>query len=150
MRSVPQAIGEWRMVSSTALAASSGCSASSAHWSGWSTRTSIGCGELVAGGVGARQQQAGGEHAQFVGVEAIAFVLGADEVGQQIVGQRVSPACDHLVDVVVEFAPGAHDERFVEPSGLKVKAVKMSSAHSENCCQSSRGAPSSAQMIGTG
>ena len=78
-----------------------------------------GCGELVAGGVGARQQQSGGEHAQFVGVEAVAVVLGPDEVGQQIVGQRVPPVGDHVVDVGVEFAPGVHDERFVDAVGIE-------------------------------
>ena len=78
-----------------------------------------GCGELVAGGVGAREQQSGGEHAQFVGVEAVAVVLGPDEVGEQIVGQRVPPVGDHVVDVGVEFAPGVHDERFVDAVGIE-------------------------------
>ena len=90
--------------------ASSGCSASSAHWSGWSTEDVDGRGQLVAGGVGAREQQPARQHAQLVGVEAVAFVLGPDQVGQQIVGQGVPPAGDHVVDVGVEFAPRAHDE----------------------------------------
>jgi len=57
---------------------------------------------------------------------------------------------DHVVDVVVEFSPRAHDDRLdladVDGEGEGFEDV---SAHKENCCQSSR-APSSAQMIGTG
>ena len=78
-----------------------------------------GPGQLVAGGVGAREQQAARQHAQFGGVEPIAFVLCADQIGQQIVGRVVSPAGDHLVDVIVEFAPRAHDERFVDTVGIE-------------------------------
>ena len=76
-------------------------------------------GHLVAGGVGARQQQAAGEHAQFGGVEAIAVVLGANQVGEQVVGQAVPAPGDHVVDVVVELAPRAHDDRldFAEIDG---------------------------------
>lgn len=33
---------------------------------------------------------------------------------------------------------------------MKLKALKMSSARNEKLCQSSRGAPSNAQMIGDG
>ena len=72
-------------------------------------------GHLVAGGVGARQQQTAGEHPQFGGVEAIPVVLGVDKVGDQIIGQVVPPLGDHVVDVVVEFTPRPHDaglERF--------------------------------------
>ena len=60
-------------------------------------------GHLIAGGVRPRQQQAARQHAQFGGAEAIAVVLGANQVGKQVVGEAVSPAGDHVVDVVVEL-----------------------------------------------
>ncbi len=67
-----------------------------------------GGGDLVACGVGACQQESGDEHAQLFGVESITVVLGTNEVGEQVVGQGVATSGDHVVDVIVEFAPGAH------------------------------------------
>ena len=66
-------------------------------------------GHLIAGGVRSRQQQAAREHPQFGGIEAVPVVLGADQVGEQVIGQGVPAMGDHVVDVVVEFAPGPHD-----------------------------------------
>ncbi len=51
------------------------------------------------------------QHAQLGGVEAVALVPGADQVGEQVVGQVVPAARHHLVDVVVELAPRAHHDR---------------------------------------
>ena len=46
--------------------------------------------------------------------EAVAVVLGADQLGDQIVGQCVASMSDHVVDVGVERIPGAqHDGRVV-------------------------------------
>ena len=67
--------------------------------------------QLEAGGVGACQQQRGDEHAEFVGAEAIAIVLGADQLGDQVVGQCVPPVREHVVDVGVESIPGGQDRR---------------------------------------
>ncbi len=50
-------------------------------------------------------QDAERQHAQLAGVEAVALVLDADEFGEQIVGQAVTPGRDHVVDVVVELVP---------------------------------------------
>ena len=68
-----------------------------------------GGGHLVSGGVRSRQQQATGEHPQFGGIEPIPVVLGANEVGEQIVSQGVPAMGDHIVDVVVELPPRPHD-----------------------------------------
>ena len=66
-------------------------------------------GELVAGGVGAGHQQARHQHAQFFEAEAIAAVLNANQLGDQIVGQRVPTSGDHVVDVGVHRVPGGED-----------------------------------------
>ena len=68
-----------------------------------------GCGHLVAGGVCPREQQAACKHAQFFGIESIPVILGADQVGEQIIGQAVPATGDHVVDVVVELSPCPHD-----------------------------------------
>ena len=66
-----------------------------------------GGGHLIAGGVGACDQQAFGEHAELVGGESIAVVFGADQLGDQVVGQVVASPGDHLVDVGVECVQAA-------------------------------------------
>ena len=66
-------------------------------------------GELVSSGVGAGNQQAHDQHAQLVGVEPIAIVFGADQLGDQVVGQRVAAVGDHIVDVVVDGLPCRQD-----------------------------------------
>ena len=66
-------------------------------------------GELVAGGVGAGHQQAAREHEQFVVGEAVAVVFGADQLGDQVVGEVVAPVGDHVVEVGVERLPGPQD-----------------------------------------
>jgi hypothetical protein len=68
-------------------------------------------GHLVRCRVRTRQQQASREHPQFGGVEAIAVILSANQVGKQVVSQAVPAPGDHLVDVVVELPPRAHDDR---------------------------------------
>ena len=98
------------MVSSTARIASSGCSLSSCPLLRVLAEHVHRGGHLVAGGVRARQQQAAREHAQFGGVEAVAVVLGANQVGKQVVGQAVPAPGHHVVDVVVELSPRAHDD----------------------------------------
>ena len=62
-------------------------------------------GELVSSGVRAGNQQTHDQHAQLVGVEPIAIVFGADQLGDQVVGQRVTAVSDHIVDVVVDGLP---------------------------------------------
>src|SRR6202042_2752200 len=62
-------------------------------------------GELVSSGVGAGNQQTHDQHAQLVGVEPIAVVFGADQIGDQVVGQGVAAVSDHIVDVVVNGLP---------------------------------------------
>jgi hypothetical protein len=53
----------------------------------------------------------------------------------------------HHVDVGVELVEGLRDDRSVV-GDVPVEDLKMSSAQSENSCQSQRGAPSNSQMIG--
>ena len=45
--------------------------------------------QLIAGGVGSGAEQRGGEHEQFVVGQAVTVVLGANQVGKQVVGQPV-------------------------------------------------------------
>ena len=66
-------------------------------------------GELVSSGVRAGNQQTHDQHAQLVGVEPVAFVFGADQLGDQIVGQRAAAVSDHIVDVVVDGLPCRQD-----------------------------------------
>ena len=40
-------------------------------------------------------------------------MLGANEVGEQVVGQAAATSGDHDVDVIVEFAPSAHHIGYV-------------------------------------
>ncbi len=61
--------------------------------------------ELATGGVGSGHQNAEGQHAQLAGIEAVARIFDADELGEQIVGQASTPARDHIVDVIVELSP---------------------------------------------
>ena len=68
-----------------------------------------GSGHLVAGGVGARHQDAAREHPQFGHAQAVAVVLGADQIGEQVLGGRLAAVGDHGVDIVVEFTPGRQD-----------------------------------------
>ena len=67
--------------------------------------------QLQAGGVGASHQQRGNEHAKFVGAEAVTVVLGSDQIGDQVAGQNVAPAREHLVDVAVQRLPSGQDPR---------------------------------------
>jgi hypothetical protein len=69
-----------------------------------------GGGHLVSGGVRPCQQQAAREHAQFGGIEAIPVILGANQIGEQIISQAVPTLGDHVVDVVVELPPRAHHD----------------------------------------
>ena len=43
-----------------------------------------GSGNLVAGGVGTRHQQAARKHPQFGHAQPVAVVLGADQIGDQV------------------------------------------------------------------
>ena len=105
--------------------------------------------QLEAGGVGACQKQRGHEHAEFVGAEAIAIVLGADQLGDQVVGQCVPPVREHVVDVGSRASQAVRIAD-VSLAALQLKAFKMSSVQRENSSQSSAGAPSRAQMTGIG
>ena len=107
-------------------------------------------GELVAGGVGSGVEQDRNEVHQFVVGQPVAVVFGADELGDQVVGQGVSPRGDQVLDVGLELLPRPQDGGCRPRRRCTPKALLMSSAQLENRCQSSRGAPSSAQMIGTG
>jgi len=78
--------GEYRMASSTALGASSGCSASSAHWVGMIAEHLDRGRELVARRIGARHQQCRREREQFVVAQSVAVDLGAHHVREQVVG----------------------------------------------------------------
>ena len=97
------------MVSSTALAANSGCSAQERPLVGVITEHLHRGGELVSSGVRAGNEQTHDQHAQLVGVEVIAIVFGADQLGDQVVGQRVTAVSDHIVDVVVDGLPCRQD-----------------------------------------
>ena len=68
-----------------------------------------GCGHLVAGGVGARHEDAARQHSEFVHVQVVAVVLGANQLGDQVIGGRGAAVGDHRVDIVVEFTPGLED-----------------------------------------
>ena len=65
--------------------------------------------QLIAGGVGARAQQGGSDHEQFGVGEAIAVVLGADQIRNQIVGEGLAASGDHGFEVGVEVIPRRHD-----------------------------------------
>ena len=66
-------------------------------------------GQLITRRVGAGHQQSGGQHPQLREAEAVAVVFGADQIGDQIVGETVAPVGNHLVDVGVEFVPVGQD-----------------------------------------
>ena len=94
------------MVSSTALQRQLGViGAAAATDRGDRRGRTIDRGELVAGGVGAGHQQTGHQHAQFFEAEAIAVVLDPNQLGDQVVGQRVTASGDHVVDVGVQSRP---------------------------------------------
>ena len=59
------------------------------------------------------EQESGDEHAQLFAVESLTLVLDTNEVREQVVGKGVATSGDHVVDVVVEFAPGAHYARHI-------------------------------------
>lgn len=70
-------------------------------------------GELIAGGVGACGEEPNCELTQLLLAELVAVLLGADQVGEQIVGESPAPPFHHGVDVVLELAPSRHDGGFV-------------------------------------
>ncbi len=41
--------------------------------------------------------------------EAVAVVFGADQLGDQVVGEVVAPVGDHVVEVGVQRLPGPQD-----------------------------------------
>jgi len=75
---------------------------------------------------------------------------GADEVGKEVVGQVVSAPGDHVIDVVVELPPRAHDLRFIGDIESEAEGFEDVVRPQGKLLQSSRGAPSNAQMIGIG
>jgi len=46
-------------------------------------------------------------------VEFFAVVFAADQLGDQVVGQRAAPASDHVLEVVVEGLKGVEDAGLV-------------------------------------
>ena len=143
-------IGVWRMSSSTACGAISGTLGGATPIGRVARRALVWAGgQLIAGGVGSGIQQDRDEADQLVMGEPVAVVLDADQLGDEVVAEGLPPASDQLLDVGVELLPRLHMDS-VFSATLQPKALLMSEAQVENSRQSSRGAPSSAQMIGIG
>jgi hypothetical protein len=68
---------------------------------------------LASGGVGSGDQDRERQHPQLGGGQAITAVLDPDQVGQQVVGEVLTPVGDHVIDVVVELTPRLQHDRFL-------------------------------------
>ena len=62
--------------------------------------------ELVAGGVGAGDQHRHGHAHQLLGRQAVARLLGGDEIGQEVVGRLRAAPLDHLAHVRADLVLG--------------------------------------------
>ncbi len=65
--------------------------------------------QLVAGRVGAADDHGVDHHHQLVGTEAVAFLLGRDQVGDQVVLGIVAAVGDQATRVLVEFGLSSLD-----------------------------------------
>jgi hypothetical protein len=69
--------------------------------------------QLVARGVGAREEKDSDEVEDFAAGEPVAIVLCADELRDQVVGECSAAALDQVVEVGVELLPRGQDCRCV-------------------------------------
>jgi hypothetical protein len=76
-----------------------------------------GGGQLIARGVGSGVEQDKGEIAHLVMGELLAIVFDSDEVGDQVVSQRVPASLDQLLEVTVERVPRPKDRGLVFGDG---------------------------------
>ena len=112
VRTVLHTAGEWRMLSSTAGTASSGCSPSIAHCSRVIEQHLHGRGQLIAGGIRSRKQQAG--HASYVvrrqssrSPSSSARIRSESRSSVR----RCRRSATIVVDIGVELGPAAQDRR---------------------------------------
>ena len=107
-------------------------------------------GELVAGGVGAGHEHRLGEHDQLVGREPVAVLLHRDQ--RRRAGRRADRHGVRVMSAATysSSSPPACSIAGRSSARFWLKIRKISVAQCENRCQSSRGAPSSSQMIGIG
>jgi hypothetical protein len=65
-------------------------------------------------------------------VEFFAVVFAADQLGDQVVGQRAAPASDHVLEVVVEGLKGVEDAGLV---GGEISSQRSSSNQRPSACE---------------
>ena len=65
-------------------------------------------------------------------VESFAVVFAADQLGDQVVGQRAAPASDHVLEVVVEGLKGVEDAGLV---GGEISSQRSSSNRRPSACE---------------
>ena len=65
-------------------------------------------------------------------VEFFAVVFAADQLGDQVVGQRAAPASDHVLEVVVEGLKGVEDAGLV---GGEISSQRSSSNRRPSACE---------------
>ena len=67
----------------------------------------------MTGGVGAGADRATASDSNSSWSSFFAVVFAADQLGDQVVGQRAAPASDHVLEVVVEGLKGVEDAGLV-------------------------------------
>jgi len=65
-------------------------------------------------------------------VEFFAVVFAADQLGDQVVGQRAAPASDHVLEVVAEGLKGVEDAGLV---GGEISSQRSSSNQRPSACE---------------
>ena len=66
--------------------------------------------QLVAGGIGASDDDRVDHHHQLVVVQLVAGLFGGDEIGEQVVGRLTAPLGDQLARVGIQLVLGTHDQ----------------------------------------
>ena len=100
-----------RIVSSTAPAASSGSSASSAHWSGCSANSATEQASWLRVVSVPAMSTASVIITSSSVRQAVALLLGRDHVAEQVVGRPAAPLLDHRAHVGVELVHRRLDQR---------------------------------------
>ncbi len=113
LRTVLHIDGEWRMVSSTARIARSGCSRSRAHWSGWSQSTCIEAASRLRGvSVPATRMENASIRSSAASSRSPPSSIRIRSDNRSSV-RCLAPAGDHVIDVVVELAPRLQYDRLL-------------------------------------
>jgi hypothetical protein len=88
--------GSWRRVASTALRTSERSRTTACRAAGWRRRWKHGEARRVHGGVRAGDHEAGDQGDELGAAQAIAGLLGADRVAEQVAAEAAPAILDHL------------------------------------------------------